>query len=226
MVWLDALARRKKNKIERDEDDLMSKVRAYVDDMPDMTDVSEFRAATAKAIAAHNEMKLDARTNCDQELFDLLLPFSEYFLKSITASAFRAAENKATEVELTIRCGELKKYSVSNFHYSDDRQVLSVAVLPYLVVNDVKYEFQEEKKQWQYFYQLARWLEHELEGKGFSLSPIALFGHADGWSSAKDSVMFRLRWGDDVFVDAVKKFDDVSQVEAYLAGVPIEDIVI
>lgn len=226
MRWMDIIfGRDKSNGEEQSPEAAMGKIREYVDGMPDMADVSEFRAATARAIAAHNEMKLDARLHRDQQLFDFLLPISEYFLKRITAGAFEAAQNKAVEVEMSICC---KADSRSSFYYFEDRKTLSLTIAPKLAVNDVTYEFDSEKSQWQYFYQLVGWLGSELEGKGLTLSPITMYGrcHDDGWNDAMDAVSLRLRWGDDVFADAVKKFDDSSQVDAYLAGVPIEDIVV
>lgn len=211
---------------------LLDKVKAYADKVEVVDDIAVLKNATVDAVAAHNSMKLDARENPDVELFEMLSPFSEYYLKKTSAFAFECANHRATSMELWMHISGFDEYkrTYDTFYSNIERGDCSLHIEKKMRIEDVEYEFSRELHEWQYFYMLVDWISEKLREKGFSVVPKTNWRSTageipEGWDGEMTSITFIVGWADPELEEHISKLNDLSQADAYKAGVPIEDIV-
>lgn len=207
-------------------EELLAKVDRYASDVKTCDGVDEIRRATVRSIAEHNEMKTEAYDNPDPKTFETLMPFARYFANKTKEAAETVAGDRAVEMELWMRCDDhQQEYLRENFSLLMDRSSCHVSIYPTMQVKDVKYQFADAKSQWEFFYQLVEWLPKHLREFGFEVAPSAAYNRINGWGPNKDSMMLTIRWGDDNFVNACEKLCDTAQAQAFIDGVPLEDVV-
>lgn len=219
-----------KKKSRETPDKLLDKVQMYADNVEVVDDISTFRIATIDAVAEYNSMKLDARESRNDELFQVLMPFSEYFLKKTLADAFACAKRRVSNMPLWMHIsGFDDKEKYYDTYCALDRNEATIHITKSIKVEDVSYTFPEEIMEWQYFYMLVEWLPEQLRKYGLDVQPKLRYGYASsdngGWDDAMESITFIVSWADDGFEEHLSKVCDVSQADAYKAGVPLEDIV-
>lgn len=215
-------------------DELLAKVQKYADEVEIVDDISAFRNAAVDAVAAYNSMKLEAQEEPDEVLFTTLMPFSEYYAKSIAAAAYKCANLRAANMKVWFHITGFtgnahQSFDRSTYYFDADRRESSIHVTKNLFVEDISYAFQEELDEWKYFYMLANWLPEQLKKIGLDVVPEERYSYVKGssatWDDEMESITFIVSWADDDFAEHLSKLYDVSQADAYKAGVPLEDIV-
>lgn len=205
---------------------LLAKVDRYASDIKTCDGVEEIRRATVRSIARHNEMKTEAFENPNPETFETLMPFARYFANKTKEAAETVAEDRSTEMELWMRCDDhQQEYRHENFSLLMERSSCHVAIYPTMKVKDVVYAFSDAKAQWEFFYELVQWLPEQLREFGFEVFPNATYGRVDGWGPNRESITLTVRWGNDNFIKACEKLCDTAQAQAFIDGVPLEDVV-